>query len=186
MLDATLLVLAGGASRRMGRPKALLPVAGTTLVGYIASRLGAQFREVLVAASDPALVPAGLRQVPDLHPGLGPLSGIEAGLQAAGTDRLFVVACDLPRVTAELAALIVGRSEGHDAAVPLVDGRPQPACACYRKSTLEAVSQALDRGRLKAADVLLDLDVEWVDGLNPDLLWNMNTPEDYQVFLSAL
>ena len=186
MLDATLLVLAGGASRRMGRPKALLPVAGTTLVGYVAGRLGPRFKEVLVAASDPALVPAGLTQVPDLHPGLGPLSGIEAGLQAAGTDRIFAVACDLPRITVELAALIVGRSEGHQVAVPIVDGRPQPACACYRKSTLSAVADALERGRLKVADLLQDLDVEWVVGLDPNLFWNINTPEDYQVFLSGL
>jgi len=186
VLDATLLVLAGGASRRMGSPKALLPVAGTTLAGYIAGRLGPQFAEVLIAASDPALVPAGLRQVPDLHPGLGPLSGIEAGLEAAETDLLFVIACDLPRITAEVAALLVERCEGHDAAVPLLEGRPQPACACYRRSTLDAVRGALDRGRLKVADIFEDLDVEWVEGLDPNLFWNINTQEDYQVFLSAL
>lgn len=186
MLDATLLILAGGASRRMGRPKALLPVGGTTLVGYLAGRLGPQFGELLVAAGDPALVPAGMRQVPDLHPGLGPLSGIEAGLEAAGNDRLFVVACDLPRVTAEVAALLVARCAGRDAAVPRVEGRAQPTCACYRTSALDAIRSALDRGHLKAADALQHLDVDWVEGLDPDLFWNINTPEDYQVFLSAL
>src|SRR5207237_103819 len=65
-------------------------------------------------------------------------------------------------------------------------GRHQPACACYRRSALGAVQAALDTYRLKVAEVLEELDVGWVEGLDPELFWNINTPEDYQVFLSAL
>jgi len=186
VLDATLLILAGGASRRMGRPKALLPVGGTTMVEWIAGRLGQQFAEVLVSANEADLAPGGLQRVPDLRPGLGPLAGIEAGLAAAVHDALVVVACDLPRVTPEVARLLYERSRGHDAAVARVAGRPQPACACYRRSALGAVQAALDTYRLKVAEVLEELDVGWVEGLDPELFWNINTPEDYQVFLSAL
>jgi molybdopterin-guanine dinucleotide biosynthesis protein A len=186
VLDATLLILAGGASRRMGRPKALLPVGGMTMVEWIAGRLGPEFPEVLVSANDPELAPPGLQRVADLHPGLGPLAGIEAGLAAASHDALAVVACDLPRVTPEVVRLLVQRSEGRAAAVARVGGRPQPACACYRQSCLGRVRAALEEGRLKVADVLEELDVNWVEAFDPDLFLNINTQEDYQVFLSAL
>src|SRR2546429_3881629 len=99
---ATLLVLAGGDSRRMGRPKALLPVGDTTLIEWLVGRLAPAFEHVAVAARDPAQVPPGLRPrvVRDLHLDAGPLAGIEAGLAASPYDALVAVACDMPDVTA--------------------------------------------------------------------------------------
>ncbi|MDQ6692025.1 MAG: molybdenum cofactor guanylyltransferase, partial [Candidatus Dormibacteraeota bacterium] len=183
---ATLLLLAGGASRRMGTPKALLPVGESTLLEWLHSRLAGGFDEVLVSANNRDLVPAGLAMIPDRRPGSGPLAGIEAGLMAARNDALVVVACDMPRVTPSLLAGLVSASAGHDAAVPRVGGRAEPACACYRRSALGAVSRALDEGRRGAAEVLTELRVRWLDELDPELFWNLNTPADYQVFRSAL
>src|SRR4030088_2931065 len=103
----------------MGQPKALLPGGTTTLVEWLAERLGGSFAEVLVSANDPQLVPKGLRMVRDRRAGhLGPLAGIEAGLAAASTEVMVAVACDMPRATAELAQRLIELSEGHDAAVP--------------------------------------------------------------------
>lgn len=171
----------------MGRPKPLLPVRETTLAGWILERLAPHFDEVLVAGSDPGAVPVGLRLVRD-RPGhrLGPLAGIEAGLAAAANDALVAVACDMPRVDASLAERLLALSAGRDAAVPRVGGRPEPACACYRRSALAVLGRALDEGRLKAGAVLAELDVAWLDDADPRLFWNLNTPEDYQVFLSEL
>jgi len=187
VLEATLLVLAGGEGRRMGRPKALLAVGDTTLVGWQVDRLGPHFAEVVVAAADPAFVPAGARFARDRHgPRMGPLAGIEAGLSAAEHDAVFTFACDMPRVDAALAERLVSRSEGFDAAVPRLNGRPEPVCACYRRSALPIVSRQLDALHLKAAEVLEQLRVAWLEELDATLFWNINTQEDYQVFLSAL
>ena len=178
MLDATLLLLAGGESRRMGRSKARLPVAGTTLLDWQLRRLGGTCREVLVS---------GEGGLPDLRPGrLGPLAGIEAGLAAAATDAVLVVAVDLPRVESGLLTRLLEASAGHDAAAPRLSGRPEPACACYRKTALAVVSRRLDRGRLKAADALAELDTAWLEDVPAEQLWNLNTQQDYQVFLSEL
>lgn len=187
MIEATLVVLAGGAGSRMGRPKALLPVAGTTLAGWQVERLGAHFAEVLVAAADAGWVPAGARWARDLHgPLMGPLAGIEAGLSAAANDTVFVLACDLPRVGLELAERLLELSAGFDAAVPRLDGRPEPVCACYRRSALPEITEQLELGRRKAADALSRLRVAWLDAVDPALFWNLTTPGDYQVFLSEL
>ena len=89
-LPATLLLLAGGESRRMGRPKALLPVERVTLLEWLAERLAPGFERLLVAARDPDQLPDSLRDrfVADRHPGAGPLAGVEAGLETALVSRL--------------------------------------------------------------------------------------------------
>jgi len=187
VLKATLLLLAGGESKRMGQPKALLPVGAVTMVEWLADRLAGNFAEVLVSANDPQLVPKGLRMVRDRRTGhLGPLAGIEAGLHAATTEVMVAVACDMPRATPELAEKLIVLSEGHDAAVPRIGGRPEPAFACYRQTAAWAIGEALDMGRLKAAGALAHMDVAWLDNADRKLFWNINTPKDYQVFLSAL
>src|SRR2546428_3658644 len=53
VMQATLLVLAGGESRRMGRPKAWLEVAETTLLRWMVERLGPAFSEVIVSFAEP-------------------------------------------------------------------------------------------------------------------------------------
>ncbi len=187
-MKATLLLLAGGASRRMGQPKALLPYGGATLIEHVAQTLAPEFDEVLVSANDPEAVPPNLRQrlVHDLHLGAGPLAGIEAGLNAASHDTLFAIACDMPLVTADLARRVVEAAQGHDAAVPRLGGRPEPAAAAYRQSAAGPIAAALAEGRRKAAEVLEELDVAWLDDLDPRLFANANDPATYRALLDAL
>lgn len=187
-LEATLLVLAGGRSRRMGQAKALLPVGSTTLIEWVAQRLAPEFQHLLVAARSEVDLPPALRRylVRDRYPGAGPLAGIEAGLGACHHDVLVAVACDMPAVTPALARALAAAAAGHDAAVPRVGGRPEPACAAYRRSAVTAVAAALREGRWKAADVLPSLDVRWLDDEDPSLFANINTPSDYQRFVDTL
>jgi molybdopterin-guanine dinucleotide biosynthesis protein A len=195
-LKATLCVLAGGESRRMGRPKALLPVGSTTLLEWVIDRLEPHFDEVLVSLSKPpAELPATLtaKSVFDLHPQAGPLAGVEAALAGARNETVFVVACDMPRVTPALARALVAASAGHDAAVPRIEGRPEPACAAYRRGASGPVGAALRADRRQAAEALADLDVRYLDedelaaaGAGPHTFANLNTQADYRYFLEGL
>ena len=189
MPPATLLLLAGGASRRMGRPKALLPYGEVTLAEHAVDTLSSAFAEVLISANDAAALPvalsAGYRLVADLHRDAGPLAGIEAGLAAAEHDTLFAIACDMPLVTAALATAIVEAAQSHDAAVPRIEGRPEPACAAYRRQAAGPIAAALREGRRKAADVLEELDVAWLDDLDPRLFANANDPAAYRALFDA-
>src|SRR2546430_5324361 len=100
-MDATLLVLAGGESRRMGRPKAWIEVGNTVLLRYVVERLAPAFSEVVVSFGEPEqmeqLVP--YRVVFDRKRSAGPLAGLEAGLPAARHEGMFAGACGMPYVT---------------------------------------------------------------------------------------
>lgn len=175
-----LILLAGGASRRMGSPKALLPMAGTTLAAWQVERLGGAFAETLVATGPASPLPATLEplRVVDGRPGAGPLAGIEAGLSATRREWAFCLACDVPLVTLEVARRLALAAAGHQAAVPRAAGRAHPTCAVYSRRALPRLRQALERGERRLTVVAGELDVVWVEGVAEDLLTNLNTPAD--------
>jgi molybdopterin-guanine dinucleotide biosynthesis protein A len=184
VMQATLLVLAGGDSRRMGRTKAWLQVGETSLLRWVIEKLAPSFSEVVVSFAEPEQVKELLpcRVVFDRKASAGPLAGLEAGLTSARNDVTFAIACDMPYVTRELAEMTVAASAGCDAAIPRIDGRPEPTCAAYRRSALPKITAALDAGRLKASDLAEELDVTWLEGLEPDQFRSLNAPEDYERF----
>ena len=175
-----LILLAGGASRRMGSPKALLPVDGTTLIGWQLARLKDAFAETLVATGPTSPLPSSLEplRVVDAWPGAGPLAGIEAGLRGASREWAFCLACDVPLATLEVARRLAAAAAGHEGAVPRAAGRAHPTCAVYARRTGPRLRQALERGERRLTVVVGGLDVAWVDDIPEDLLTNLNTPAD--------
>src|SRR5262245_54832974 len=95
------VVLCGGQSQRMGRPKAWLPFGDETLLARVVRRVREVASPVVVVAAPDQDVPALARDVAivrDPIAGLGPLQGIAAGLDALG-DRVraaFVSSTDVP------------------------------------------------------------------------------------------
>jgi len=187
-MDATLLVLAGGQSRRMGRPKPWIEVGNSVLLRYVVERLAPAFSEVMVSFGEPEqmeqLVP--YRVVFDRKRAAGPLAGLEAGLLAAHHNVLFAVGCDMPYVDPATAELAVVAARTCDAAIPRHDGLFEPVCGAYRKSALPAIAGALDAGNYVAHDVAEYLDVTWLEGLDPAQFESLNTPSDLERFRAAL
>jgi molybdopterin-guanine dinucleotide biosynthesis protein A len=186
-MQATLLVLAGGQGRRMGRAKAWLEVGDTYLLRHVADRLAPAFSEVMVAFAEPEQLeqPVPYRVVFDRQRNGGPLAGLEAGLVAARNEVTFALSCDMPYVTRELAEIAVIAARNCDAAIPRLDGRPEPLCAAYRRTALPAISAALEAGHLKAAGIADQLDVTWLEDLEPDQFRSLNTPGDVERFNAA-
>ncbi len=188
--DASLVVLAGGDSRRMGRPKHALPVGGVTLLEWIIARLAPAFAETVVSG---APAPPGTRAVADGRHGAGPLAGIEAALLAMRGDRAFVVAVDMPNVSPRLAAALLARLDTHDAVVPRVSGRPEPTCAAYARSAVPKIGAFLETGERRATAALERLDVVFADedelraaGVAASELADLDTAADYEAFLASL
>lgn len=176
----SLLLLAGGASRRMGTPKATLPVGGVTLAEWQVERLRGAFAETLVATGPDSPLPPSLEpmRVLDAWPGAGPLAGIEAGLRLSSRDWVFCLACDLPLASLDLARRLANAAAGHDGAVPRIAGRAHPTCAVYARRTGPRLRAALDRGERRLTVVVGELDLTWVEDVQERLLTNLNTPAD--------
>ncbi len=195
------VVLAGGRSTRMGRDKALLAWEGRPLVDHALGLLRSCCGEVRIAGARPGLLADLARFAPvleDLHPGCGPLAGIEAALTVAGSAELvFFLPVDVPLLPAALLHLLLERSAltGAGATIPTLAGRPQPLCSAIRPALLPSLTAALDAGEYKVMRVFeqlapgeLDLfSIEAVAAVRdewpaepPVHRWfqNLNTPED--------
>jgi molybdopterin-guanine dinucleotide biosynthesis protein A len=183
-VDATLLVLAGGLSSRMGRPKAWLEVGDTKLLHWMVERFAPAFSDVVVSFAEPEQLKEHVpyRLVFDRKATAGPLAGLEAGLMSARHEVIFALAVDMPYVTPEVAEMAVAAARTSDAAIPRIGDRPEPVCAAYRRSALPSISSALDAGELKLRDLVARLDVTWLEGLDPGMFRSLNTPEDYEQF----
>lgn len=187
-MEAALLVLAGGMSRRMGRPKAWIEVGNTVLLRYVVERLAGAFSEVMVSFGEPEQMEQHVpyRVVFDRKRAAGPLAGLEAGLMAAHHGILFAVGCDMPYVERSTAELAVVAARNCDAAIPRHDGLFEPVCGAYRRSALPAITRALDAGNFVAHDVAEYLDVTWLEGLDVAQFESLNTPADLERFRAAL
>lgn len=188
----TLLINAGGASRRMGRPKALLPAPGSglPLIRHIAERLLPLAGALLVIANDPASAAAleglGGRWLTDAFPDTGPLGGLATGL-AARDGWHICVACDLPFVQpAVFRYLLAQADENWDALIPLVGGQAQPLHALYHRRCLAAIEAALRAGERRMDSFLPQVRTRFVPeealrAIDPDLrsFVNVNTPEEW-------
>lgn len=100
------VILAGGASRRFGRDKALATWRGKSLITHSADALQPFVESIVVAGR--ACRAAGLTTIPDYpRPGLGPLGGIAGALRLAetmGYKGVLSIACDMPLVPAGILA----------------------------------------------------------------------------------
>src|ERR1044071_2947153 len=96
-------ILAGGASRRMGTDKSLLPIGRQTFAEHIAETLLQVADSVRLVGRDES---STLSAVPDVYPQWGALGGLHAALAACESEWAIVVACDLPFVTPELFSFL--------------------------------------------------------------------------------
>ena len=181
------IVLAGGQSRRMGTPKALLDWHGSTLVRRITGILLRIADPVVVVHADGQELPklVGVERVTDRAPDRGPLEGIAAGLRAVADRRpaVFVSGTDLPLLHPDLVLALASRRGDHDVAVPVADGHVHHLCAVYASDLLPAVEQQLAGDRLRVGQLLDGIDVLRLDATalpHPESLRNLNTDEDYR------
>lgn len=174
-------VLCGGASRRMGRDKALLPVDGVAMAARVAAALrdGGCDEVVAIGGDVDGLAALGLAVVPDEFPGEGPFGGLITALAACPTAAaVVIVACDLPSLQAASVRALVAALPGHDVAVASVEaGRAQPVCAAWRPTALAVLRPAFVAGERRMMNAI-GLLSQVVVPVPPQELANVNTPGD--------
>jgi molybdenum cofactor cytidylyltransferase len=182
------LVLAAGGSRRLGRPKQLLPYGDTTLLGHVvATARGSGFDQLVVAiggGADEVRAAVDLRGtevvVNDAY-GEGCSSSIAAALAVVEGDVLVLMLGDQPGVTTEtVGALLAGRGDAPLAVCRYHDGRGHPI-AFARSTFADLADLHGDKGVWRLLD---RRDVAEVRIVGPVPL-DVDTDEDYAAVLSA-
>jgi molybdopterin-guanine dinucleotide biosynthesis protein A len=187
------VVLCGGESRRMGRPKAWLPFGPERLLQRVVRLVGTVARSIVVVAApgqDLPDLPADVAIVRDPIAGRGPLQGLAAGLAGMPepADLVYATATDVPFLEPRWITLLVELIDVHDLAIPSVGERYHPLAALYRReSVLPVIDRLLreDRLRLQGVVELVRARVvreEELIAVDPRLgaLRNLNHPEDYE------
>lgn len=184
-------ILAGGASRRFGSPKALAEVGGRRIIDRVRDVLAEAADEMMLITNEPdrfggiALPMSG-----DRAPGLGPLAGVEAALLRAserGASGALCVSCDMPFLSAALLREIASRGDEARAVVPESGRGIEPLGAWYPVSVRMAVSRLLaseDRSLRALLDTVETVRIP-VDEVrrfgDPEILFfNVNTPGDLE------
>lgn len=200
MSKACAIVLAGGASSRLGRDKAFVEVEGQTLIARVVTRLRTVVDEVLIVANDPPRFAAlGAPVFGDVYRGIGALGGLHAALSALETTHHeygLVVGCDMPLLNPDLLRYMLSlRSQRaqFDVVMPRIGEYYEPLHALYSRRCLPTVEQHIRDGERRILRALADLNIRYltpaeIARYDPQHLsfFNVNTPQDLERARSLL
>lgn len=166
----TVVIQAGGESRRMGQSKATVPFAGRPLICRLVERVGPVADELVITTNEPDKLEFlqsqypqyDIRLVRDAFDLRGALPGLYTALLAARNPYVAVIACDMVFASASLvvAESLAMNESGADVVVPSNKHGFEPFHALYRRTgCLPAVQAALERGEKRAQAFFSDVDV---------------------------
>jgi molybdopterin-guanine dinucleotide biosynthesis protein A len=196
-IRSSAVVLAGGRSRRMGRPKAALPFGNTTILTHLISELEVAFDDIVVVGTPRGHQPYDLeallrpystrvRLVRDSTLFAGPAPALISGLRAARYPVAFACSCDLALLRSSVARAMTGMLDGFDAVIPVINGLEQPLCAVYRRACADTLETFLNDGEHRLTTVVQQLRTRRLAEselrqFDPQLhsFLNVNTPEEY-------
>ncbi len=184
--DISIVILAGGQSRRMGFNKALLKIDGRPLIQILSDRMRPLTDRIIISANDSDSYRfLNIPVILDRFSGHGPLAGLHAAMLGQESTLYVLLACDLPNLPITMLEKMVLLCEGFDAAIPRTDnGLAHPLCAVYRRTCLPYIEQALERGEKKFIEIFVSnpLAVRWISPeegqYNETDLANINSPDD--------
>jgi molybdopterin-guanine dinucleotide biosynthesis protein A len=185
--DITGVILVGGKSRRMGRDKAFLELAGKTLFERVLELFRKNFERILLVGNHTDRFSAyGLPAVSDIYAGSS-LGGIYTGLFNANTEYIFVASCDLPFPNGEVLRYLCDMRDGYDAVVTTTAEGYEPLFALYAKSCLEPIKSLIEKGDFCAYAYFPQVKVKYVPyeevahlDRDKNAFVNVNTPDEFK------
>lgn len=185
------LVLAGGASTRMQRDKAAIEYHGQSQLHWTFHLLSHVCAATFVSVRpDQREEPtrAGLPQIVDRQPGIGPIAGISAALHAHPKAAWLVVACDLPFLNEQTLRYLIEHRDPRKIATVFKsshDGLPEPLCAIWEPAAREPVLAYVAAGKQCPRKFLIDADSLLLDLPDARALDNVNTADEYRTTVAA-
>jgi molybdenum cofactor guanylyltransferase len=186
------IILCGGRSSRMGRPKAWLPFGSELMLQRVVRILSEVVSPIVVVAApgqDLPPLPSEVQIVRDERDGFGPLQGLAAGLEAlqGRAEAAYLSSCDVPFLQPAFVRRMIELRAENAICVPHVGGYHHPLAAVYRVDVLGTVNRLLDENRLRPVFLFESLSTRIVEAaeladVDPTFqsLRNLNTPEEYE------
>lgn len=197
--DVSSFILAGGRSSRMGTDKALLAMAGQTLLDQaiaLAKLVTVHVQVVAPAARFLETFVTGIGgTIEDIYPGQGPLAGIHAALRQTSTALNLILAVDLPFVESRFLRYLISEAARSGAMVsaPRTAQGWQPLCAVYHRDFAGIAEAALQAGKNKIDSLFEQCETRAVEqeelermGFSESMFENLNTPEEFAVAAQKL
>ena len=183
------LILAGGENKRLPMIKGFLEINGKRIIDSNVNLLDRIFDKVIISTNDPErYFYLGRPMVGDKVRDRGPMTGILSVLNIPEISEIFVTACDMPFISAELIQYIVSQwDKKWDAAIPIFDKKPQPLLGVYSKTIAPNMENSIKHGTRSLRKFIQNINVLYVheqEVRNIDRegksFVNINTLEDIQ------
>lgn len=143
---------------------------------------------IILSGNEPELYQHfGVGVTTDQIPGMGPLSGIHAGLKFSSFEHNFIVACDMPFINPQLAHRMLQEAQGFEVVIPNIEDYLQPLHAVYSKACIPIVEESLHRKIFKVPDFYPQVRVKYIGPelielfTEEDIFFNVNTPADLEL-----
>ncbi len=195
LIDASVIILAGGRSRRLGSIKALVNLGDKPLIAHVAQKIDGFFREVVVVIgmNDDVerfseVLPSSFKICRDICPDLGPLGGVVSGLRHVNSRYMAVLPCDSPFIDLKVLDFLYRSCLCYEAAIPLwPNGYIEPLHSFYDsravrsagESALKAGERDL-RSMIRRLNAVNYVSVDQLREFDRELLtfFNINSRED--------
>lgn len=186
-MQITAIILAGGKSSRMGTDKSFIEINGKTLLESAIELCRPIFDFVLISSNNPVHKNFGVEIIPDEILDCGPIGGIYSCLKKSDTDWNFVISVDAAFVNTDFVKYLISEIDEYDAVIPIHSNGIEPLIALYHKNSLNAIEKRIQNEDFKMHNLINSIHTKWIDSKAwteryPKLFYNLNRPEDFNVF----
>jgi len=186
-MNYTGIILAGGNSSRMGQNKALLLLNGKRVIDYVFEMFSEFCNEIIISTNEPeAYSFLNAKKQKDNYLHIGPIAGIQAGLQASSNEINFITSCDTPFVSQAMFLYLLENAENQKIVTPTHLGISEPIIGMFRKETAQDFENAIKNNLFsppKVEKTIGQIFVEITENqkiYNEKLFTNINTISDLQ------
>jgi len=177
------LVLAGGKSLRMGNPKDKINWHGKEHRYYLADLIAPFCDQVYISCRQDQVcdLDPNYKLINDSFSDMGPLGGVLSAFKSKPNQAWLVVACDMPFLDAECFEFLIRSRDADKNATAYqnpIDSLPEPLITIWEPKSYPILNDYLITGHTSLRKFLINNDILLIKPLKPEILLNVNTPEE--------
>ena len=180
------LILSGGESSRMGIAKHTLVYHQQPQILHLTTLLTEFLSEVYISGNTEHPTDQNIKTIPDQFDFKGPLNGILSALTAIKNKALLVIPADMPAIDRNTIQLLINKRNPEknvtcffNQAIP----GPEPLFAIWEPRVEKIMRDYVLEGKRSVKGLINEIDFELINPVDENIFTNINTPEEYQLWL---